>query len=361
MNQRSVDNIGINEFVIHSVFNKVISIENLYLAWREFRRGKTNKPDVVLFELNLEDNLFNLAQELTLGNYLPDEYCFFYVRDPKLRPIHKASVRDRVVFQAIFRQMYYIFDRRFIYDSYSCRFGKGTHAGIERLRVFLNKETNNYKEQVYVLKCDVKQFFYSIDHCILKDLIREVIQEPRLLKLIDVIIDSFHSEIGRGLPLGNVTSQLFANIYLNELDQFIKHELKCRFYIRYCDDFLILNKDKAYVSNLIPEISDFLIDKLKLNLHPGKVRIKKLTEGVDFLGYVTLSHHVVFRTKTKKRMFRRINSAINDFKQSGITEEQLTQVIQSYFGLLTHCNSHKLQGEIKSSIGNLELANIRKL
>ena len=160
MNNRGVDDIGGNEFVGHSVFDKIISIENLYGAWREFKRGKTSKKDVLCFEFNLEDNLFNLAEELKSGKYQVDKYDFFYVRDPKLRPIHKASVRDRVVFQAVFRILYHIFDKQFIYDSYSCRYHKGTHFGVARLRRFSVKVSHNHQRQAFALKCDVKKFFY---------------------------------------------------------------------------------------------------------------------------------------------------------------------------------------------------------
>lgn len=231
---------GLLDCIGHNFFDKIISFGNLFRAWREFKRGKTGKNDVRKFYYSLEDNLFELRRDLLEHRYQPDKYGFFYVRDPKLRPIHKASVRDRVLFQAVFRLLYHIFDRHFIFDSYSCRFGKGTHAGVWRLEQFVRRASANYSRPVFALKCDVQKFFYSIDHDILFDLLRRKVGDPNTLWLIDKIIDSFEIEPGKGLPLGNVTSQLFANIYLNELDQWVKHVLRRKYYLRYCDDFVIL-------------------------------------------------------------------------------------------------------------------------
>ncbi|KKR07519.1 MAG: Retron-type reverse transcriptase [Parcubacteria group bacterium GW2011_GWC2_39_14] len=346
MNNRSVNDIGGNEFVGHSVFDKIISIENLYGAWREFKRGKTSKKDVLCFEFNLEDNLFNLAEELKLGNYLVEKYDFFYVRDPKLRPIHKASVRDRVVFQAVFRVLYPVFDKQFIHDSCSCRYKKGIHFAVARLRRFCAKVSNNYHQQAFALKCDVKKFFYSIDHVILKKLIKRNIEDTRLLHLIDIIVDSFSVAPEKGLPLGNVTSQLFANIYLNELDIFIKHELHEKFYLRYCDDFIILSESQSHLFDLIPIISEFLSSELKLKLHPGKVQLKKMTQGIDFLGYVTLPYYGVLRTKTKQRMFRKVIAASEKLDADLIDKIGFNQVLQSYLGILQHCQSFWLQQEL---------------
>lgn len=279
------------------------------------------KIEVQAFYFNLENNLFNLHEQLLTGAYRPDRYAFFYVRDPKLRPIHKAAVKDRVVFQAVFRILYPLFDRKFIYDSYSCRFNKGTHLGVKRLRIFLNKGSKNNSQPIFILKCDIRKFFYSIDHKILLDLICREIDNTQVLNLIKIIINSFNIVPGRGLPLGNVTSQLFANIYLNELDQFVKHVLREKYYIRYCDDFVIVNSDRQHLECLVLLLNNFLQERLKLILHPEKIEVRKLTQGIDFLGYVTLSHHRVLRVKTKRRIFKRINK----------------NNAQSYFGMLAHC------------------------
>jgi retron-type reverse transcriptase len=199
----------------------------------------------------LEDNLFFLHRRLVSGEWKPEPYKVFFVQDPKLRRIHKASVADRVLYQAVYQALYPIFDRHFIHDSYASRDLKGTHRGVERFEVFARSVTQNYRRPAFVLKCDIRKFFDSIDHGVLSQLIRHKISDTRFLALLGKIIDSFETTQGRGLPLGNVTSQIFANIYLNELDQFVKHLLKARHYIRYCDDFVILSCDKSRLEEIV--------------------------------------------------------------------------------------------------------------
>ena len=334
-------NCGIG--VSHNIFEKITSLENLFRAWREFKRGKGKKYDVQKFEFNLESNFFNLEQELVQMTYCHGNYTSFYVHDPKLRHIHKACVRDRVVHQAIFRILYPLFDRRFVHDSYSCRFNKGTHRGILRLEQFICKATANYRNRSYVLKCDIDKFFHNIDHNILFHFIRERIADKGTLWLIDEIIKSFEIEKDKGIPLGNVTSQLFANIYLNELDQFIKHILKEKYYIRYCDDFLIINNDREHLANIIPLVSDFLEKNLKLHLNLNKVIIRKVGQGIDFLGYVSLPHYRILRTKTKHRMFAKMKLRKRQLESGLIEEELFDKTLQSYLGILKHCSGYKLR------------------
>jgi len=335
------------------IFHKIISLENLFLAWQEFCCGKRNKPDVQQFEHNLEDNIFKLYQALTTKTYHHSHYTSFYIQDPKLRHIHKASVRDRVLHHAIFRILYYIFDPIFIYDSYSCRSGKGTHRAVNRLQEFARKVSKNNTKNPYILKCDIKKFFDSIDHDILISLIQKRIRNNETIWLIEEIIKSFSISPNKGLPLGNITSQLFANIYLNELDQFIKHELKVKYYIRYCDDFVILNNDQEYLKSLILIINKFIGEKLKLSLHSDKIKIRKYRQGIDFLGYISFPYHRILRTKTKRRMFRKIEQSIKELEQGEISEQSFSQSIQSYFGILKHCNSYKLQQKLKDQIRTL--------
>lgn len=336
----------------HNLFEEIISPDNLLLAWKEFKRGKTGKKDVREFYFYLEDNLLDLCERLAGKNYAPDPYSFFYVRDPKLRPIHKASVRDRVLFQAVFRVLYPIFDRHFIFDSYSCRFEKGTHAGVRRLRQFLLKVSTNYRRPVYALKCDIRKFFYNIDHEILLGLLKKNIADENAIWLLNKIIGSFDIGGGKGLPLGNVTSQLFANVYLNELDQFIKRTLREKFYLRYCDDFLILSDDKERLLGIIPIIQDFLRKNLKINLHPRKVEIRKLSQGIDFLGYVTLPHYSVLRTKTKRRMRKKLCKKYKLFLAGELSAEKFNKTSQSYLGMLEHCNGYDLENILKNSFTN---------
>lgn len=322
---------------LHGIdFYAVVSTDNLFDAWKEFAKGKRSKKDVVAFELNLENNLFQLNEDLNMGAWKPDPYTAFYVQDPKLRQIHKATVRDRVLYQAVYKSLYQIFDLAFIHDVYSSRDKKGTHAGVDRLESFTRKITGNHTRSAFVLKCDIRKFFDSIDHDILLRLMSAKLHDKRLCGLIFQIIDSFHHAPGKGLPLGNVTSQLFANIYLNELDQFVKHILKEKYYIRYCDDFVILNTDRAMLEEDIEAIRVFLSGRLKLDLHPRKVEIRKLIRGIDFLGYVSLPHYRVLRTKTKHRLMRKLK------------ENKDPQILASYLGVLSHCKSEKIRAKIEN-------------
>ena len=332
------------------LFLEITNIENLYHSWLEFKNGKRKKRDVQLFERNLEDNLFELRNDFEKKTYQHSNYTSFYITDPKLRHIHKAVVRDRIVHHAIYRVLYPMFDKSFIYDSYSCRDDKGTHRAVNRLTVFSKKASRNYTDTCFVLKCDVRKFFDSVDHEILKGLIRARIKDADTLALMDGIIGSFGKDLGyinnnqilldfaspKGMPIGNLTSQLFANVYLNELDQFVKHILRVRFYIRYCDDFVILDPDKRKLDEYRQKVGDFLKSKLKIALHKDKVSIGRLSQGIDFLGYIVKPHYRILRTKTKNRMLRRVN------KKNG----------PSYLGLLKHCNGHELEKAVRESIEN---------
>lgn len=337
------------------IFRQIISLENLLKAWREFRRGKTNKKDVQQFEFFLEANLFKIHQDLKKKRYQPQPYQSFYICDPKSRHIHKASVRDRVIHQAVFRVLYPIFDKSFIADSYSCRFGKGTHRGVKKLENFVRKISRNFYQSVFALKIDVKKFFHHIDHQILFTVIQEKIKDQSALWLIKKIIESFESESSRGLPLGNVTSQLFANIYLDKLDQFIKHDLRENYYLRYCDDLIILSSDRNHCFKIIQLIRKFLLDKLKLEIHQDKLLIRKLSQGIDFLGYVVLPHYQLVRTNTKKRIFRKINNRLEEYNSGATNQNSFNQTLQSYLGVLSHAKTYKLRQKIYSSLSELSL------
>jgi len=338
------------EKICHNISKKIISLENLFLAWQEFRRGKRKKLDVQQFEFNLEDNLFQLHRDLKNKTYQHSHYIPFYIQDPKLRLIHKASVRDRVLHQAVFRTLYPIFEKVFIFDSYSCRLNKGTHRAVNRLEKFCRRLSKNHCKNTFALKCDIKKFFNSVAQDILLKLIKKKIQDKDTVWLLEKIIKSFEGEKSKALPLGNVTSQLFANIYLNELDQFIKHKLKVKYYLRYCDDFVILGENKEYLIKLLPLIDNFLKEKLDLTLHLDKIIIRKHRQGIDFLGYISFPHYRLLRTKTKRRIFRKMEKKNKELQQNKISKESFNHTIQSYLGLLKHCNSFKIQKELKTKI-----------
>ncbi len=322
----------------------------MFLSWREFKKGKTKRKDVLEYEFSLEDNLFQLYQELRSKTYKHSKYSSFYVQDPKLRHIHKAEIRDRIVHHLISKYLNQIYDKTFIHDSYSCRINKGTHKAVNRLKAFSLKQSKNNKTNFYCLKCDIKRFFDSIDHDILIKILKQKIRDEDIFNLIKEIIDSFQIIKHKGIPLGNLTSQYFANIYLNELDKFIKHKLKAKYYIRYTDDFVILHTNRDFLEKIINSAERFLRDNLKLFLHPDKIIIRKYHQGMDFLGYVMLPHCRVLRTKTKIRMFKKIKKRIEDFEDGRISEESLNQTIQSYLGVLSHCNGYKLKKKLNDII-----------
>ncbi len=328
-------------------FYDVICIENLLDAWKEFRKGKRSKPDVAQFELNLENNLFILHNSLVSGIWKPDKYKVFFKNDPKLRKIHEASVRDRVLYQAVYRKLYQIFDPSFIFHSYSSRNSKGTYAGIFSFEKYLSKVSKNNTKSCYILKCDIKKFFDSIDHKILFDLLSKKIIDQRLLYLIKQIIFSFEFTSGKGLPLGNVTSQLFSNVYLNQLDQYIKHTLKARCYVRYCDDFVIVSDSLKFLENCIQNLKKFCREKLLIEMHPNKIILRKAYQGMDFLGYVMLPHRRVLRTKTKNRLLKKLFDLKTRLDSGYVRKEYLEQVVSSYTGILSHCKGQNIVEQIE--------------
>lgn len=306
-------------------------MENLILAWKEFVRGKQGKSDVADFSLRLMDNIFALHLDLVNRAYRHGGYQAFNISDPKPRNIHKASVRDRLLHHAIYRKLYSPFDRTFIADSFSCRIGKGTHKALNRFRSFVYRASRNHTRTVWVLKCDIKKFFANIDHAVLLCSLKSYIPDEEIVDLLRKIIESFSAgRSGVGLPLGNLTSQLFVNAYMNEFDQYMKHTLKARYYLRYADDFVILAADRNYLKNLITPICSFLSYKLKLELHPDKVHIKTIASGVDFLGWAHFPDHRVLRTATCRRMMKRLAT------------HPTRETIASYHGLLRHGNTGKL-------------------
>ncbi len=335
---RKVEGVGggiSGKILIHDgAFEKIISLDNLFVAWQIYRKGKRRRPDVQKFEFHLEDNIFELHEELQVGRYHPGSYQQFRVTDPKPRIISKALVRDRLLHQAIYQILYPAFDQMFIFDSYSCRNYKGTHRAFKRVVASARKISRNYTAPCWALKMDIKKFFDSIDHEILLGLLAPRIDDERLMILLKMIIKSFSIIPGKGMPLGNLTSQIFANIYLNKLDQFIKHTLRVKYYIRYCDDFVMVGSDKQLLVGVVEQISAFLESRLKLSFHQDKIVIRKLRQGIDFVGYVALPHHRVLRTRTKRRMLRRVNE----------------QNIASYRGLLQHCDGYKLMRRIDEDI-----------
>jgi retron-type reverse transcriptase len=249
------------------LFNKIVSFENLLSAARKAQKGKRFKKATALFNLNLEKELLRLQEELNQGTYRHGGYYDFFIYDPKQRLISAAPYRDRVVHHALCNVIDPIFDRTFIFDSYACHNGKGTHKAVDRYTAFARKNK-------YVLKCDIKKYFYSIDHQILMAAVKRKIRCKKTLNLIREIVSS-RKDAGiidyfaaddlftpylrkRTIPIGNLTSQFFANVYLNGFDHFVKQQLKCRHYIRYVDDFVALGNSKAQLYKIKARMQEYL-------------------------------------------------------------------------------------------------------
>lgn len=313
-------------------FKDIVNIENLLQSYKEFATGKKNKMDVLEFSFMLMDNLIELRDNLVNHNYKHGDYQEFKINDPKPRTIHKATVRDRVLHRAVYRILYPYFDKKFIADSYSCRNSKGTHKALNRFTKFSKKVSENNTKQCYILKCDIRKFFASINQNILIAILQKHIHDKKTINLLKEIVYSF---MPGGLPLGNLTSQLFANVYLDEFDQFVKHKLKAKYYIRYCDDFVIFAQDKCYLENLIPIIQNYLQNVLGLTLHKDKVFVKNIYSGVDYLGWVNFKDHRVLRKVTKNRMLKNIE------------KNSSPEIKASYLGLLKHGNTWRIIDKIK--------------
>jgi retron-type reverse transcriptase len=297
----------------NNLFPEICSLENLTLAANKTRKRKTRKESTERFELHRERFVGHLQHELLDGTYRPGRYRQFYIHDPKKRLISAAPYRDRVVHHALCNVIAPLIERRFVFDSYSCRKGKGTTAARERCRKF----TNRYR---YVLKCDIQRYFQSINHEILKAKLAETIACRPTLELCGQIIDSceetglrppffegddlFAFSRKRGLPIGNLTSQLWANLYLDRLDHFVKEELKVPGYARYTDDFLLWSDDKEFLQDCRERIRAELC-KERLLLHPVKSRIMQCKEGVPFLGFRFFPQRQPRVTGETKRRFEK--------------------------------------------------------
>ncbi len=339
------------------LFAQVYDFENLHAAYRRARAGKRYKPEVLAFDERQEENLLALRDELRSGAYRHGPYRHFIVNDSKKRSIMAAPFRDRVMHHALCAVIAPVFERGFIYDSYACRRGKGTHAAVARMRSFVRGA--GYRE-AYILKCDISKYFASIDHDVLYALIEKKIRDERVLALVRAIIESA-GEGGAGIPIGNLTSQLFANIYLNELDQFAKHELRIRRYIRYMDDFAVVDTDKRRLAAYRERIAGFVSARLKLSLHPKKSTIAPARLGVDFLGYRLFERRTRLRASTVRRFVKRTRSllcGLEKMRGGGASQEEvdaakrhLAESLASWSAYARHADSFRLRESLFRRLG----------
>ncbi len=342
-----------------NLWSEVIAFENLLRSARKAQRGKRFNPKVLAFNDNLEQELFTLEAELATKTYQPGGYHTFKIQDPKPRLISAAPYRDRVVHHALCAVIAPIFEATFIPDSYANRLGLGTHRALQRFTQFARSHR-------YVLQCDIRKYFPSIDHEILKTLIRRKIKCAETLWLIDRIIDNsneqepaiFHFpgddllnplERRRGLPIGNLTSQFFANVYLNGFDHFVKQQLRVRHYVRYMDDFALFSDDHDELASARLAIEDYLAG-LRLVIHPIKSQLFATDKGATFVGFRVLPHSIRVRSTSLERARKRIKAMQWAFATGGLTAAEVNQALRSWCAHLAHGDTWQLRQRIFTSL-----------
>lgn len=318
------------------IFPEVAGFGPLHEGYREARKGKRYHEEVLRFSENLESNLLNLSEELESGDYRPKGFKEFEIFDPKHRIIEAPYFRDRVVHRSLHLSLEPVFENTFIYDSFACREGKGTHEGVDRAHYFLRKPENKY-----YLKCDIRSYFDSIDHSILKEKINRKVKDTRLIGLIDSLLGSYSSDLddGKGLPIGTLYSQLFANIYLNGFDHFVKQSLQSDFYLRYMDDFVLFSDSKKRLHNLKKSMKGYLSSNLELSLPESKTCIEPVDKGLTFLGYRIFPSHREIRSRNKKKFRRKLSG----FKDSSKDFQDVLKSIESWKGHSSHADAENLR------------------
>ncbi|MDI3234160.1 reverse transcriptase/maturase family protein [Exiguobacterium antarcticum] len=346
---------------IGNLYEQIIDYEQLYIAYRQSIKNKRFKPEILRFSQNLEENLIQIQNELIHGTYQVSPYRQFYVHEPKKRLIMSLPFRDRVVQWSIYQTLMPLYERTFIHDSYACRKGKGAHRAVRRLQSWIR----TYGEGGgYCLKIDVAKYFYRVDHQVLLAIIERKIKDKRLINLVYTIVsceqEEFGIELGDhhyekprvygiGMPIGNLLSQLCANIYLNELDQFVKHTLRLKHYMRYMDDMVVLHHSKKELREALFEIECFLQDELRLSLN-NKTSIRPIQHGVDWVGYQVHRTHIRMRKSTSLRMKRRVRHLVKKYQRGEVDNETIHHTVQSYNGLMKHGNCHALRTKLQRDI-----------
>ncbi len=331
----------------NNLWDKFISFENLHSAFLKAKRSKKKTKGITDFKYNLESELFKLQDELITKKYTCSNYFVFKIYEPKERLIKAPPFRDRVVQHALCNLIEPIFDKTFISNSYACRKKKGTHTALKAIRKDVQL---HFRFKGHALKADVRKYFPSIDHTVLKRIIAKKIKDKQILWLINLIIDSDHSDFGdnKGIPIGNLTSQLFANIYLNELDKFVKHKLKAKYYYRYVDDFIIFSNLKKELRVYKRKIKYFLRRNLYLDIPNRKTNIYLIKDGVDFVGYKTFPTHTRLRRANILKFTKRTKRLIKALKRNTISLEQLESSICSFLGYIMHADTYFLGKRIFS-------------
>lgn len=332
------------------LFEKIADMDNLREAFHNASRSRTKRCEVKEFAANLDVNLLQLQTELTGGKYHTSEYSTFTVYEPKERLIYRLPFRDRVIHWAIMLVLEPIWVKVFNRDTYACIKGRGIHPLLKKLR---NDLATDAEGTQFCLKIDVRKFYPSIDHDIMKHIIRQKIKDKRLLALLDGIIDSTET----GVPIGNYLSQFFANLYLAELDHLVKEDVRVKYYYRFADDIVILAADKPRLHSLLVYINHYLHDRRNLAIKGNYQVFPVESRGVDYVGYVTFHTHCLARKANKKRLCRQVAA----LRKQGLTNEEIRLKAASRLGFMIHCNSYNLLNtinmknfsEVAGSQGNL--------
>lgn len=346
--------------------NQPFAFKDLLQAYYDCRRHKRWTINALKFEFNLEENLSQLYDDLLADNYCPGRSICFVVKEPKPREIWAADFRDRIVHHLIYNQIGYQFEKAFIYDSFSCLPKKGTIRAAYRAAHFAATVTDNWQQKAYYLKLDIANFFVSIDKQILTALVASRVKEVFWQKLITKIIllnpvdnclikssaeelslipprkSLFNADRNNGLPIGNLTSQFFSNVYLNELDRFIKYRLKVSYYVRYVDDLVLFDIDKNKLQLWRQQIASFLADRLKLKISLSKTFIRPLNSGLDFVGFFIMPGRIYLRKSIKARFMSKINS--QEFTKK--TLDKKLAILNSYSGLFGWTKSGRILEKI---------------
>lgn len=349
---------------INHLYEQIYAFENLHEAYKQARKGKRFRNDVLKFTHSLEENLITIQNELIWKTYQVGRYREFFVHDPKKRLIMALPFKDRVVQWAIYRVLNPIFEKAYINDSYACRVGYGSLRAVRKIQYWMRK-MNRAGQAIYVLKMDVSKYFYRVDHAVLMGILRSRIKDEELLWLLETIIRCEHTNFGLavddtgfagdkipsvGMPIGNLTSQMFANLYLNELDQFCKHELKIKRYARYMDDVLILGKDKKVLHKIWRETEAYLGNSLKLKLN-GKTCVRSITQGVEFCGFRIWPEKLRLKKKTALKMRRNLKGIGKRFQRGELDERSANASVQSYLGLVKHVSGEGLRKIVEKTLG----------
>jgi len=325
---------------VNGLWDGLVDFENVYRGYLAAAKGKRYRNEVLSFKKSLEENLFSIIKDLKENTYKPLPLRQFWIIDPKRRLISAPAFRDRVVHHSLIRIIEPVFEKRFVKESFACRVGFGTHAAMKHVHhctKLARREWGGY----YVLKCDITKFFPSVNHEVLKKAIRRSISDRRVLRLIDIIIDShgIDNQVGTGIPIGALTSQLFANIYLDPMDHYLKENCRVKYYARYMDDFVIISRDKEFLRELLGKIAAFL-SGLKIRLNP-KTEIFPAKHGIDFCGYRIWPTHIKPRKRTVKRAKKRLKKMAKVYRENPKIYEHAKASLQSFLGYIMHCNGWK--------------------